>query len=94
MKSNNFEYSSFSILLNVCTVFDLSSISKSKLLVDPPLRAKLTDAISSKRIWIGGLCTYMKPLSRGYNRPAAALNEQPMAGVPVCLEVKIGSEFQ
>lgn len=43
------------MLLNVCTVFDLSSISKSKLLVDPPLRAKLTDDISSKRICIGGL---------------------------------------
>lgn len=86
MKSNSLEYSSFSMLLNVCVVFDLSSTSKSKLRVDPPLRAKLTEAISSNRMWMGGLCTYMKPRSNGYSKPAAALNEQPMAGVPVWLK--------
>lgn len=73
------------MLLNVCTVFDFSSISKSKLLVDPPLRAKFTDEISSKRICIGGLCTYIKPRSRGYRYPAVALKEHPIAGVPECL---------
>jgi len=35
-------------------------------LVPPPLRAKLTLLISSKRMWTGGLCTYMKPRSKGY----------------------------
>lgn len=82
IKSNNFEYSSFSMLLNVWTVPDFNSISKSKDRVLPPPLAKLTDVISSKRIWSGGLCTYIKPLSSGYKNPAAALNEHPTAGVP------------
>lgn len=53
----------------------------------PPPRAKLTLAISSNRICSGGLCIYIKPRSKGYKNPAAALYEQLTAGVPECLQI-------
>lgn len=63
----------FSTLLKVYCVPTLVSTSKSKERVLPEFRAKLTEATSSKRMWTGGLCTNMKPRSRGYKNPVAAL---------------------
>ena len=43
----------------------LVSTSKSNDLVVAELRAKFTELTSSKRTWMGGLCTNMKPRSSG-----------------------------
>lgn len=59
-----------------------------KYLVEPPLLAKFTQEISSNRMWIGGLWRLINPFSRGYRRPAAALYEHDIAGVPEWLEKK------
>ena len=72
----------FSMLEKVYTLPAFVSTSKSKDLVLPALRAKFTAANSSKRMCTGGLCTKMKPRSRGYSKPVAALYEQLIAGVP------------
>mgnify|MGYP001794602378 CR=1 FL=1 len=73
------------MLLNTYVVPDFVSISKSNDLLDPPppaTRAKLTVAISSNLTCIGGLCTKIKPLSRGYNKPLPALCEHVIPLLP------------
>ncbi|KAK6468616.1 hypothetical protein HHUSO_G33396 [Huso huso] len=60
----------------------LLSISKSKDRVVVVPRAKFTQDTSSKRRCRGGLCTKMKPLSRGYRSPELALYEQVMHCAP------------
>lgn len=66
----------FSMLEKLYTVPAFVSTSKSKDLVEPELRAKLTQATSSNLMCTGGLCTYMKPRSRGYRKPLDALYVQ------------------
>ena len=78
-----------SILLNTNTVPFLVSISKSKYLVVLPVPLeKLTQLISSNLMCMGGLCTYMKPLSSGYRKPLLDLCEQLMVLAPPNLKKK------
>ena len=72
-----------SILLNTNTVPFLVSISKSKYLVVLPVPLeKLTQLISSNLMCMGGLWTYMNPLSSGYRKPLLDLCEQLMVLAP------------
>ena len=78
----------FSIPTKVYTAPAFVSTSKSNDLVLPALLAKFTFETSSKRMWTGGLCTKMKPLSSGYRKPVAALKEQAIDCAPEFLKIK------